>query len=118
MIAASLILLAATPSADDFGARLARFWQPDCSTGQAATNVTAIVRLDRRGYLVGQPLMIDRRVGLAIDPARPDQATAGAVKAAERAKNAIVRGQPFSDIPSDLVGRALTVNFNAQAACS
>jgi hypothetical protein len=118
MIVASLALLAAAPAPDAFLARLQRRWVPACDTVEAITNLTAVFRLNKAGYLSGDLVIIDRRTGLQIDPAKPDAASAGAVSASERAKKAIVSGQPYPDIPPALVGRTLNLNFDAQAACS
>ncbi|MDQ0465110.1 hypothetical protein QO010_002894 [Caulobacter ginsengisoli] len=118
MIAASLALLIAAPAPDAFLARMQRRWVPACDTVEAITNVTARFRLNKAGYLAGDPVIIDRRTGLQIDPARPDAASAGAAAAGERAKKAIVSGQPYADVPPALVGRTLNLDFNAQAACS
>ena len=118
MILAALALLAAAPSADALAARMQSRWQPACETIEAVTDSTAIVRLDRKGFVKGDIVIVDRRTGLQIDPGRPEGASPGALPAAERAKKAILSGQPYRSLPPGLVGQAIKVDFSAQSACS
>ncbi len=117
MILAILLLLAA-PSPDAVIAQMQQRWTPACETIEVVTDLTAIVRLDAKGFVKGDIVIVDRRTGLLIDPAKPESASPGAIPAAARAKKAIVSGQPYRSLPPQLAGQALKVDFNAQSACS
>lgn len=118
MILTALALLAAAPSLDAVAARMQSHWTPACDTIERVTDLTAIVRLDRKGFVKGDIVIVDRRTGLQIDPARPESASPGAIPAAERAKKAILSGQPYANLPPVLAGEAIKVDFSAQSACS
>lgn len=118
MIFAALALLAASPPADRLAERMQQRWSPACDTIERVTDLTAIVRLDVKGFVKGDIVIVDRRTGLTVDPAKPEAASPGAIPAAERAKKAIVGGQPYGNLPPNLAGEAIRVDFNAQSACS
>lgn len=123
MILAGLFILVAAPtpaapSADAVTAQMLYRWVPACDTIERVSDLTAIVRLDAKGFVKGDIVMVDRRTGLVVDPARPQAASPGAISAAERAKKAIVAGQPYRRLPPSLVGQALKVDYSAQSACS
>lgn len=100
-------------------ARIEQRWSPPCDLPSGAvTNVAAVFRLDAAGRLMGEPVFVDRRTGLQIDPKRPGEVSDGAIPAAGRAKNAIVQALPLGKVPPDWVGRPVRVTFNAQSACS
>ena len=116
-------MLAADPPPPPFEARVAArvlpFWTPPCDLPSGAvTNISAVFRLDSGGRLAGEPIFIDRRTGLQINPKKPGEVSDGAIPAAGRAKIAIVAALPLDRVPADWVGRSIRVNFNAQAACS
>lgn len=89
--------------ADELGRR----WNPNCSVeGGAAVRLSARFHLGSGGQVRGQPQIIR---GMSSDPV--------VVAAATRAIGAINAAQPFSDLPPDLYGQDIIVNFDARKVC-
>jgi protein TonB len=89
-------------------AELQRLWNPNCEVaGGADVDIKVSFRLGPAGRLIGQP---ESSAENAADPV---------VKAAsDRAVRAVNQAQPFADLPSELYGPKIAVNFNARQACA
>lgn len=89
-------------------AELQRLWNPNCDVaGGSDVNITVAFRLGPAGRLIGQPASSAEN---AADPI---------IKAAsDRAVRAVNQAQPFTDLPPELYGPKIAVNFNARQACA
>lgn len=86
--------------------KLQRLWSPNCGVS-GADDVRPRVRftLDGDGRLVGAPLLLDRR------------ADAVWRVGADRAVAAVRRGEPYDDLPDELLNQEITITFRGDLAC-
>ncbi len=90
-------------------AALYEYWNPNCFVeGGRSVKVSVKVVLSPSGRLIGKPDII-RSSG-----ADPELVQAGTT----RALLALNRAQPFKDVPPELAGDPLILNFDAQKACA
>lgn len=90
-------------------ADLYKYWRPNCFVeGGRSVKVSVKVVLSPSGRVIGEPEII-RSSG-----ASPELVEAGKT----RAILAVNRAQPFKNMPPELAGDSLTLNFDAQKACA
>ncbi len=90
-------------------ADLYKYWRPNCFVeGGRSVRVSVKVVLSPSGRVMGDPAIV-RSSG-----ADPELVRAGET----RAVLAINRAQPFKNMPPELSGDSLTLNFDAQKACA
>ncbi|MDB5470010.1 MAG: cell envelope biosis protein TolA [Caulobacter sp.] len=90
-------------------ADLYKYWRPNCFVeGGRSVRVSVKVVLSQSGRVIGEPEIV-RSSG-----ADPSLVEAGKT----RAILAVNRAQPFKDMPAELAGDSLTLNFDAQKACA
>ena len=90
-------------------ADLYKYWRPNCFVeGGRSVKVSVKVVLSPSGRVIGEPEVV-RSSG-----ASPELVDAGKT----RAVLAINRAQPFKNMPPELAGDSLTLNFDAQKACA
>jgi outer membrane biosynthesis protein TonB len=90
-------------------AALYEYWNPNCFVeGGRSVKVSVKVVLSPSGRLIGKPDIV-RSSG-----ADPELVQAGTT----RALLALNRAQPFKDVPPELAGDPLILNFDAQKACA
>lgn len=90
-------------------ADLYKYWRPNCFVeGGRSVKVSVKVVLSPSGRVMGEPQII-RSSG-----ATPELVEAGKT----RAVLAVNRAQPFKNMPPELAGDSLTLNFDAQKACA
>lgn len=90
-------------------AKLGRIWNPNCGVeGAQSVKVRVHVELTPEGRLAAPPRLVGAYDG---DPV--------ASAAAVRARNAVVRGAPYDNLPRNDYGRwrAFDVNFDAKKIC-
>ncbi len=90
-------------------ADLYKYWRPNCFVeGGRTVKVSVKVVLSQSGRVIGEPAIV-----------RSSGADPELVKAGEtRAVLAVNRAQPFKNMPPELAGDSLTLNFDAQKACA
>lgn len=100
--------VAASGALNSMAAELQRIWNPNCDVaGGSDANIKVAFRLASNGRLIGQP---ESSAETASDPV---------IKAAsDRAKSAINQAAPFQNLPPQLYGPKIVVNFNARQACA
>lgn len=100
--------IAATGALASMAAELQRIWNPNCDvSGGGDANIKVSFRLASNGRLLGQP---ESSAEAVTDPV---------VRAAsDRAKSAVGQASPFQNLPPQLYGPKITVNFNARQACA
>lgn len=88
---------------------LQRRWNPNCEVeGGRDVKVRAIFVIGPAGQVVG-----------GVDVGGQDRSPNPVVQAAaERAIRAVYQAAPFRNLPRDLLGSRIAVNFNAREACS
>ena len=90
-------------------ADLYKYWRPNCFVeGGRSVKVSVKVVLSPSGRVIGEPEIV-RSSG-----ASPELVDAGKT----RAVLAVNRAQPFKNMPPELAGDSLTLNFDAQKACA
>lgn len=90
-------------------ADLYKYWRPNCFVeGGRSVKVSVKVVLSPSGRVIGEPQIV-RSSG-----ASPELVDAGKT----RAVLAVNRAQPFKNMPPELAGDSLTLNFDAQKACA
>jgi outer membrane biosynthesis protein TonB len=100
--------VASTGALASMAAELQRIWNPNCDVaGGSDANIKVSFRLASNGRLIGDP---QSSAEGASDPV---------VRAAsDRAKSAVGQAAPFQNLPPQLYGPKITVNFNARQACA
>ncbi|HEY2659335.1 MAG TPA: energy transducer TonB [Caulobacteraceae bacterium] len=100
--------VASTGALNSMAAELQRIWNPNCDvTGGGDANIGVAFRLASNGRLIGQP------------ESSAENATDPVIKAAsDRAKSAVNQAAPYQNLPPQLYGPKITVNFNARQACA
>ena len=100
--------VASTGALSSMSAELQRIWNPNCDvTGGGDANIRVAFRLASNGRLIGQP------------ESSAEGATDPVIKAAsDRAKSAVNQAAPYQNLPPQLYGPKITVNFNARQACA
>ncbi len=100
--------VASTGALNSMAAELQRIWNPNCDvTGGGDANIRVAFRLASNGRLIGQP------------ESSAEGATDPVIKAAsDRAKSAVNQAAPYQNLPPQLYGPKITVNFNARQACA
>jgi outer membrane biosynthesis protein TonB len=97
-----------TNALSSMAAELQRLWNPNCDVpGGADANIVVSFRLGPGGRVIGQPQSAAETAGDPVIKA-----------AAERAVRAVYQAQPFTDLPPNLYGPKIAVNFNARQACA
>ena len=100
--------VASTGALASMAAELQRIWNPNCDvTGGSDANIKVSFRLASNGRLLG-------------DPQSSAEGSADPVvrAASDRAKSAVGQASPFQNLPPQLYGPRITVNFNARQACA
>ncbi len=86
--------------------KLQRLWSPNCGvTGADEVRPRVRFTLDGDGNLVGEPQLLDRRQ----DPVWR--------VGADRAVAAVRRGEPYDDLPDELLNQEITITFRGDLAC-
>jgi outer membrane biosynthesis protein TonB len=100
--------VASTGALNSMAAELQRIWNPNCDVaGGSDANIRVSFRLASNGGVLGP---VESSADGAGDPV---------IRAAsERAKSAVNQAQPFRNLPPQLYGPKITVNFNAKQACA
>ena len=100
--------VASTGALASMAAELQRIWNPNCDvSGGSDANIKVSFRLASNGRLIGLP---ESSAEGASDPV---------IRAAsDRAKSAVGQASPFQNLPPQLYGPKITVNFNARQACA
>ncbi|RYF89839.1 MAG: hypothetical protein EON95_18050, partial [Caulobacteraceae bacterium] len=90
-------------------ADLYKYWRPNCFVeGGRSVKVSVRIVLSPSGRVMGEPKIV-----------KSSGADEALVSAGEtRAVLAINRAQPFKNMPPELSGDSLTLNFDAQKACA
>lgn len=88
---------------------LQRRWNPNCEVeGGRDVQIRTTFMLGPTGQVVGE----------VVSQVRAGANTGVAQAAAERATRAVYAAAPFRNLPRELYGQRVTVNFNAREACS
>ena len=99
--------VASTGALASMAAELQRIWNPNCDvSGGSDANIKVSFRLASNGRLIGEPQSSAEGSG---DPVMR--------AASDRAKSAVGQAAPFQNLPPQLYGPKITVNFNARQAC-
>ena len=90
-------------------AELQRRWNPNCEVeGGRDVQVRTTFMLGPTGMVIGE---VSSQI-------RAGSTSGVAQAAAERASRAVYAAQPFKNLPRELYGQRIAVNFNAREACS
>ncbi|QUD87137.1 energy transducer TonB [Phenylobacterium montanum] len=99
--------VASTGALASMAAELQRIWNPNCDvSGGADANIKVSFRLAPNGGVLGD---VQSSGDGASDPVMR--------AASDRAKSAVGQAAPFQNLPHQLYGPRITVNFNARQAC-
>jgi outer membrane biosynthesis protein TonB len=106
-VPAPAVASAATgPAINALSAKLTRLWNPNCGVeGANAIVVKVRFTLSSQGRVVEGPSLVERRG----DPVW--------TAAADRALAAVRKGEPYTELPPELLNQRITVNFNGDRAC-
>ncbi|HYE42529.1 MAG TPA: hypothetical protein VEA15_03970, partial [Caulobacteraceae bacterium] len=86
--------------------RLNETWLPNCDTpGADDVKPRVRFRLSSDGELVGAPTVLDRQPGGVF------------TAAADRAVRAVRAGEPYDNLPDELLNREIIIRFNGELAC-
>lgn len=102
----------------DLGADLRRLWNPNCAVeGGSDVNIRATFELDGAGRVTRTR---DANGNMVPDISVSGQGLGDPVvqAAVDRAKRAIVRREPFLDLPAELYRERIAVRFDARTACA
>jgi outer membrane biosynthesis protein TonB len=92
----------------ELGSELERLWNPNCQVEGAGDVVIKVsFRLGPEGRLIGDP-----------QASGGDSSNPVVRAASDRARRAVYEGSPFDNLPANLYGQTITVNFNAKQFCA